>query len=160
VKTNKQPASRQDPQAPRKVLVVNPKASFMFPGTEPPLIYAEVRSLIDCAAGVLPASPATEARVLPASPATEARVLPASPATEVTTLGAAIASRLARGEQPGSTIQWKQFCASVRDECDGWADPEHQRPKRGFSDKTISRVVKKARSGTGQIGQTGFQDLS
>jgi hypothetical protein len=71
VKTNKQPASRQDPQAPRKVLVVNPKASFMFPGTEPPLIYAEVRSLIDCAAGVLPASPATEARVLPASPATE-----------------------------------------------------------------------------------------
>jgi hypothetical protein len=54
---------------------------------------------------------------------------------------AAISNRLTRGEQPGSTVPWKQFCDSVRDDCDGWADRKQKRPKRGFGDRTIKRVA-------------------
>jgi len=62
-------------------------------------------------------------------------------ATRQEALATAIASRLARGERPGIAITWKEFCCSVRDECNGWADPKRQCPKRGFGDKTIERLV-------------------
>ncbi len=55
-------------------------------------------------------------------------------------LGNAVAQRL-KSERPGSTISWVQFCDSVRDDCDGWKDHKSRMPKRGFSDKTIQRVV-------------------
>ena len=59
---------------------------------------------------------------------------------------------LKEGKQPGSTILWKAFCDDVRDRCEGWKDRKHRVPKRGFGEKTIKRIVKKA---VGQIGQSG-----
>jgi hypothetical protein len=58
-----------------------------------------------------------------------------------TALRTAIARRLRHGERPGDTVLWKEFCVSVRDECDGWADAKRKRPKRGFGDKSIQRLV-------------------
>jgi hypothetical protein len=64
---------------------------------------------------------------------------------KVTTLNPVILNRLATGEEPGRTVQWATFCDSVRDDCDGWADPKKKIPKWGFGDKTIHRVVKRQR---------------
>jgi hypothetical protein len=67
-----------------------------------------------------------------------------------TNLSKAISHRM-KMEQPGSTIQWKKFCDLVRDDCSGWKDRTKGIPKRGFSNKTIQRMVKRLRNG--QIGQ-------
>src|SRR6516164_7449878 len=45
------------------------------------------------------------------------------------------------GIQPGHTVSWDQFCDLVRDRCDAWKDRKSRVPKRGFSNKTINRVV-------------------
>jgi hypothetical protein len=44
-------------------------------------------------------------------------------ATKQERLATAIASHLDRGERPGDTIPWKEFCCSIRNDCNGWADP-------------------------------------
>jgi hypothetical protein len=62
-----------------------------------------------------------------------------------TELVTAISKRLAAGEEPGSTVQWNSFCDSVRDDCAGWADTKNRTPKRGFSDKSIKRIVERKR---------------
>jgi hypothetical protein len=62
----------------------------------------------------------------------------------------AIARRLNKRENPGSSVPWKDFCNSIRDECGGWIDKKQDHKKRGYSDKVISRVVKRLR---GQIGR-------
>jgi hypothetical protein len=65
---------------------------------------------------------------------------------KVTPLADAISKRLAANEQPGSTIQWHPFCDLVRKDCDGWADSKRKIPKRGFSDKSIQRIVRQQRA--------------
>jgi hypothetical protein len=54
-----------------------------------------------------------------------------------------IKHRLTAGDKPGTTIQWKEFCDLVRDGCDGWVGLQKRRPKRGFGDKSIKRIVTK-----------------
>jgi hypothetical protein len=58
-----------------------------------------------------------------------------------TSLKAAIAELLDNDEEPGKTISWKTFCDNVRDQTAGWASEHDKRPKRGFSDRTIQRIV-------------------
>jgi len=45
------------------------------------------------------------------------------------------------GTQPAHTVSWDQFCDLVRDRCDAWKDRKNRVSKRGFSNKTIIRVV-------------------
>ena len=60
---------------------------------------------------------------------------------KTTALVTVISKRLAAGEEPGRTVQWNTFCNSVRNDCDGWANPKKTVPERGFGDKSIKRVV-------------------
>jgi hypothetical protein len=64
-----------------------------------------------------------------------------SPQPKSLRLAAAITRRLAEGDRPGVTVQWKQFCDRVRDDLGGWADRKNGRPKRGYSQKSIQRAV-------------------
>jgi hypothetical protein len=59
-----------------------------------------------------------------------------------TPLEAAISRRLEAKEHPGMTVPWALFCHSVRCDCDGFVDPGKRKPKRGYGDKTIQRIVK------------------
>ena len=54
-------------------------------------------------------------------------------------------THLVKTQQPGSTIQWKQFCDLVRDDCSEWIDRTKGVPRRGFSNKTIQRFVASTR---------------
>jgi hypothetical protein len=60
-----------------------------------------------------------------------------------TSKNAAIDELLESGVQPGKTIPWQTFCDAVRDRADGWASEREKRPKRGFSDRTIARLVRR-----------------
>jgi hypothetical protein len=60
-------------------------------------------------------------------------------------LTVAIKKRLSAGEEPGVTMQWNQFCDAVRDAADGWVDRKRRKLKRGYSDKTIKRIVNQVR---------------
>jgi hypothetical protein len=57
-------------------------------------------------------------------------------------LGKAIARLLKGGNQPPQTISWSNFCDLVRDQSGGWESKRDGRPNRGFSNKTITRIVK------------------
>jgi hypothetical protein len=52
-----------------------------------------------------------------------------------------IAKKLTQGVQPGRDPDWpwKKFCDIIRDEASGWIGHSPRRPKRGFSDKQITR---------------------
>jgi hypothetical protein len=65
---------------------------------------------------------------------------------QVTPLAAVISRRLEANEQPGTNVPWKLFCDSVRADCDGWADSKQNKPKRGFGDKSIERIVRQQRT--------------
>ena len=58
-------------------------------------------------------------------------------------LETAIAKQLSAGKLPGTggTESWDPFCDSVRDDCDGWKDRRKRKPKRGYGDRTIKRLV-------------------
>jgi hypothetical protein len=58
-------------------------------------------------------------------------------------LETAIAKQLRTGELPGTggTVSWDRFCDSVREDCDGWKDRRKRKPKRGYGDRTIKRLV-------------------
>ena len=53
----------------------------------------------------------------------------------------AVTQLMAEGMIPAQTVSWDQFCDLVRDRCDAWKDRKNRVPKRGFSNKTINRVV-------------------
>jgi hypothetical protein len=55
----------------------------------------------------------------------------------------AISKRLEGGNSPPDNISWKQFCDLICDVADGWIDKPNGRYKRGFSPKTIMRLVKR-----------------
>jgi hypothetical protein len=55
----------------------------------------------------------------------------------------AIRKRLKRGEIPGRTVFWSEFCDGVRDDAYGWKDKREGTITRGFDDKTIQNVVGK-----------------
>ena len=57
----------------------------------------------------------------------------------------AIRKRLENGEHPASTETWDRFCDHIRDDCAGWKDKKERKPKRGYSDRQIKRVVSKLR---------------
>jgi hypothetical protein len=57
------------------------------------------------------------------------------------TLASAIKNKLGQGLIPGNTITWALFCADVRDDADGWINKRDGKPKRGFGDRTIRRIV-------------------
>jgi hypothetical protein len=65
--------------------------------------------------------------------------------TRRTALETAIKTRPEASEQPGVTVQWRQFCDDVRDDADGWADRKQGKVKWGYSAKTINRIVKEQR---------------
>ena len=62
-------------------------------------------------------------------------------ASDTTAFDIVIKKRLQNGDVPGSTIKWKQFCDELRNECDGWTDVKKAKPKRGYGDKSIQRIV-------------------
>jgi hypothetical protein len=74
-----------------------------------------------------------------------------APTFDDNSLTATVTKRLDAGDQPGSTVRWTEFCDAVRDECDGWKDRKKGLPKRGYSNKTIERIVKRRLR---QIGQS------
>jgi hypothetical protein len=65
------------------------------------------------------------------------------------------------GNQPASTIPWKAFCDVVRDRCRGWKDQKERIAKRGFSDKSIERIVKKLTPAieAGRLDKSDNQDI-
>jgi hypothetical protein len=67
-----------------------------------------------------------------------------APRSDQNALVAAVTKQLA-GAQPGRTVPWTAFCDAVRDECDVWTDRPHRIAKRGYSDKTIHRIVTELR---------------
>lgn len=65
-----------------------------------------------------------------------------------------IRDRLLGRDDPGQNISWKEFCDAVRDAAGGWVADKHDgRTRRGFSDKTIRRIVYRIRDNrTGDWG--------
>ena len=67
----------------------------------------------------------------------------------------AIMNRLNTGARPGNDLNWpwKKFWYQIRDDCNGWADKHNNKPKWGFSDRSITRatqaLMKKFQAGGG-----------
>jgi hypothetical protein len=65
-----------------------------------------------------------------------------APCDDHDALALAVKQQLNAGALPGKTVQWTTFCVAVRDDCNGWTDRAKGIPKRGYSDKTIQRIVR------------------